>query len=150
MAPALPQSADNPYLSLADRSYFLGRAVMIPGEYLLGEGDIEANVGRPTVQLTVANTADRPIQVGSHFHFFEANRGLRFDRAKAFGMRLNVPAGTAVRFEPGDEKVVTLVELGGAREVHGLNALTDGAAGAPGRAASVARAKAGGFLGADS
>jgi urease beta subunit len=123
---------------------------MIPGEYLLGDGDIEANVGRRTVQLTVANTADRPIQVGSHFHFFEANRGLRFDREKAFGMRLNVPAGTAVRFEPGDEKVVTLVELAGAREVYGLNALTDGSAGTPGRAASVERAKAGGFLGAGS
>jgi len=123
---------------------------MIPGEYLLGDGDIEANAGRRTAQLTVANTADRPIQVGSHFHFFEANRGLRFDRGKAFGMRLNVPAGTAVRFEPGDEKVVTLVELAGAREVYGLNALTDGPAGAPGRAASVKRAKAGGFLGAGS
>jgi urease beta subunit len=88
--------------------------------------------------------------VGSHFHFFEANRGLRFDRGQAFGMRLNVPAGTAVRFEPGDEKVVTLVELAGAREVFGLNALTDGSAGASGRAASVQRAAAEGFLGAAS
>ena len=101
---------------------------MIPGEYLLGEGDIIANQGRRTVELTVANTGDRPIQVGSHFHFFEVNRALRFDRAQAFGMRLNVPAGTAVRFEPGDEKRVTLVELGGARRVFGLNALTDGGA----------------------
>ena len=99
---------------------------MIPGEYLLGEGDIIANQGRRTVELTVANTGDRPIQVGSHFHFFEVNRALRFDRAQAFGMRLNVPAGTAVRFEPGDEKRVTLVELGGARRVFGLNGLTDG------------------------
>jgi len=107
---------------------------VIPGEYLLGEGDIEANVGRRTVQVTVANTGDRPVQVGSHFHFFEANRALRFDRGQAFGMRLNVPAGTAVRFEPGDEKIVTLVELAGAREVYGLNALTDGPAGAPRRA----------------
>ena len=98
---------------------------MIPGEYLLGDGDIEANAGRLTRQLTVANTGDRPIQVGSHFHFFEANRALRFDRGQAFGMRLNVPAGTAVRFEPGDEKTVTLVELAGAREVYGLNALTE-------------------------
>jgi urease beta subunit len=121
---------------------------MIPGEYLLGEGDIEANVGRRTLTLTVANTGDRPIQVGSHFHFFEANRALRFDRGQAFGMRLNVPAGTAVRFEPGDEKVVTLVELGGAREVYGLNALTDGAAGAGRRAESVRRAAEGGFEGA--
>src|SRR5262245_63590821 len=100
---------------------------MIPGEYLLGDGDIEANVGRLTQRLTVANTGDRPIQVGSHFHFFEANRALRFDRSQAFGMRLNIPAGTAVRFEPGDEKRVTLVELAGARKVFGLNALTEGA-----------------------
>jgi len=101
---------------------------LIPGEYLLGDGDIVANEGRRTVELTVANTADRPIQVGSHFHFFEANRALRFDRAQAFGMRLNIPAGTAVRFEPGDEKRVTLVELAGARQVFGLNALTEGGA----------------------
>jgi urease beta subunit len=99
---------------------------MIPGEYLLGESDIEANAGRRSVELTVANTGDRPIQVGSHFHFFEANRALRFDRALAFGMRLNIPAGTAVRFEPGDEKRVTLVELAGSREVYGLNALSEG------------------------
>src|SRR4029450_6831942 len=98
---------------------------MIPGEYVLGEGDIEANVGRRTVELTVANTGDRPIQVGSHFHFFEANKALRFERARSFGMRLNVPAGTAVRFEPGDEKRVTLVALGGAREGYGLNGLTE-------------------------
>ena len=101
---------------------------MIPGEYLLGDGDIDANVGRATVELTVANTGDRPIQVGSHFHFFEVNRALRFDRAQAFGMRLNVPAGTAVRFEPGDEKRVTLVEIAGAKRIFGLNNLTDGAA----------------------
>ena len=99
---------------------------MIPGEYLLGEGDIVANAGRRTVELTVANTGDRPIQIGSHFHFFEVNRALRFDRAQAFGMRLNVPAGTAVRFEPGDEKRVTLVELAGARKIYGLNALAQG------------------------
>ena len=121
---------------------------MIPGEYLLGEGDIEANAGRRTVKLTVANTGDRPIQVGSHFHFFEANRALRFERRQAFGMRLHVPAGTAVRFEPGDEKVVTLVELAGAREVYGLNALTDGPAGEKRRGESVKRAAAGGFQGA--
>ena len=101
---------------------------MIPGEYLLGDGDVVANADRRTVELTVANTGDRPIQVGSHFHFFEANRALRFDRAQAFGMRLNIPAGTAVRFEPGDEKRVTLVELAGHRKVYGLNALTEGGA----------------------
>jgi urease beta subunit len=100
---------------------------VIPGEYFLGDGDVIANAGRRTVELTVANTGDRPIQVGSHFHFFEANRALRFDRAQAFGMRLNIPAGTAVRFEPGDEKRVVLVELAGARRVFGLNALTEGA-----------------------
>jgi urease beta subunit len=100
---------------------------MIPGEYLLGDGDIIGNVGRSVVELEVTNTGDRPIQVGSHFHFFEVNRALRFDRQRAFGMRLNVPAGTAVRFEPGDAKRVTLVEFGGARRVYGLNGLTQGA-----------------------
>jgi len=99
---------------------------VIPGEYLLEADDVVANAGRRTVELTVANTGDRPIQVGSHFHFFEANRALRFDREQAFGMRLDVPAGTAVRFEPGDAKRVTLVELAGARRFFGLNGLTDG------------------------
>jgi urease beta subunit len=112
-----------------------GEAHVIPGEYLLGEGDIVANAGRETVEITVTNAGDRPIQVGSHFHFFEVNRALKFDRARSFGMRLNVPAGTAVRFEPGDEKRVTLVALGGARQVFGLNALTQGAD----RAAALAR-----------
>lgn len=101
---------------------------MIPGEYVLADGDVVANAGRDTVELAVENTGDRPIQVGSHFHFFEVNRALRFDRAKAFGMRLNVPAGTAVRFEPGDAKRVMLVALGGRRRVFGLNGLTDGGA----------------------
>ena len=99
---------------------------MIPGEYFLADGEIIANAGRQTVELSVTNTGDRPIQVGSHFLFFEVNRALTFDRARAFGMRLNVPAGTAVRFEPGDEKRVTLVELAGARLVFGLNGLTEG------------------------
>ena len=111
-------------------------------------GDIEANAGRRTVELTVANTGDRPIQVGSHFHFFEVNRALRFDRRQAFGMRLNIPAGTAVRFEPGDEKRVTLVELAGAREVFGLNALTDGSGDA--RAGRVRARPCGGYVGAGS
>src|SRR5713101_1063441 len=135
MAPALPQSAD--IRGSAGRAFAppLGprRVGVIPGEYLLGEGDIEANVGRRTLQLTVANSGDRPIQVGSHFHFFEANKALRFDRGRSFGMRLNVPAGTAVRFEPGDEKIVNLVAIGGARLVFGLNALTDGATDDAGR-----------------
>jgi urease beta subunit len=93
---------------------------------VLADGEIVANAGREVVEVRVANTGDRPIQVGSHFHFFEVNRALRFERARAFGMRLNVPAGTAVRFEPGDEKVVTLVALGGRGTVFGLNALTEG------------------------
>ena len=88
---------------------------MIPGEYILAEGDVIANAGRREIELEVANTGDRPIQVGSHFHFFEVNRALRFDRGAAFGMRLNIPAGTAVRFEPGDSKKVTLVEIGGSK-----------------------------------
>ena len=101
---------------------------MIPGELMPADGEIALNVGRATVSVTVANTGDRPIQVGSHFHFFEANRALRFDRAQAFGMRLNIPAGTAVRFEPGDEKRVTLVTVAGRRRMFGLNALTQGGA----------------------
>jgi urease beta subunit len=118
---------------------------MIPGEYLLREGVVEANAGRPVVRVTVANTGDRPIQVGSHFHFFEVNRALTFDRAAAFGMRLNVPAGTAVRFEPGDEKHVELVPLAGRREVYGLNALTEGALAEERRPERVARAGRSGF-----
>ena len=99
---------------------------MIPGEYILAENSITANDGREVIELTVANTGDRPIQVGSHFHFFEVNAALRFERGKAFGMRLNIPSGVAVRFEPGDEKTVTLTELKGKRIVHGLNNRTDG------------------------
>jgi urease subunit gamma/beta len=119
-----------------------------PGEVITPEGDIELNEGRATVTLEVTNSGDRAIQVASHFHFFEANKALAFDRARAFGMRLDVPAGNAVRFEPGDEKIVTLVELAGAREVYGLNALTEGPAGAPRRGESLKRAADGGFEGA--
>ncbi|MCP9460460.1 MAG: urease subunit beta [Nitrospira sp.] len=113
----------------AGRSRLIGSlqpAAIIPGEVILGKEDVVALEGRPTVELTVANTGDRPIQVGSHCHFFETNRALRFDREKAFGFRLRVPAGTAVRFEPGEEKRVTLVAFGGNRIVHGINGLTDG------------------------
>ncbi len=99
---------------------------MIPGEYVLEPDPIDINAGRPTLRLAVANRGDRPIQVGSHCHFFEANRALSFERPKAFGMRLNIAAGTAVRFEPGDERAIELVSLGGLREVHGLNALVNG------------------------
>lgn len=101
-------------------------AVVIPGEVILGEGDIVAFKGRQTVELLVANTGDRPIQVGSHCHFFEANRALRFDREKAYGFRLQVPAGTAVRFEPGEDKRVTLISVGGNRVAYGINGLVNG------------------------
>ena len=100
---------------------------MIPGELLPAEGNIELNAGRDTLTLTIANTGDRPIQVGSHFHFFEVNAALQFDRTQAKGMRLDIPAGTAVRFEPGDEREVTLVALAGSRQVYGLNGQINGA-----------------------
>jgi urease beta subunit len=99
---------------------------LIPGEYLLAGDDIEINEGRRTVRLHVANRGDRPVQVGSHCHFFEVNRALLFDRAAAYGMRLNIPAGTAVRFEPGDTRDVELVAIGGARRIVGVNSLVDG------------------------
>lgn len=108
------------------KSGVLQPADVIPGEVILGQGDIIALSGRQTVELSVANTGDRPIQVGSHCHFFEANRALKFDREKAFGFRLQVPAGTAVRFEPGETKKVTLVALGGKRVAYGSNGLTNG------------------------
>jgi urease subunit beta len=99
---------------------------MIPGEIIAQAGDIELNVDRATLQLTVANTGDRPIQIGSHYHFYEVNAALRFDRASTRGMRLDIPAGTAVRFEPGDEKQVQLVALAGSREIYGFNAQIEG------------------------
>ena len=93
---------------------------MIPGEYQIQPGEIELNVGRRTITLSVANSGDRPIQVGSHYHFFETNDALEFDRAASRGMRLNIPAGTAVRFEPGQRREVELVDLGGGRRVFGF------------------------------
>jgi urease subunit beta len=99
---------------------------MIPGEYFIRPGTIEANTGRTTAQVTVVNTGDRPVQIGSHCHFFEVNRMLSFHREAAFGRRLNIMAGTAVRFEPGEEKVVELVSLGGAQKAYGMNNLTNG------------------------
>ena len=95
---------------------------MIPGEFQIQPGDIELNVGRRTVSVSVANSGDRPIQVGSHYHFFETNDALTFDRALSRGMRLNIPAGTAVRFEPGQTRDVELVELAGLRRVFGFAA----------------------------
>lgn len=122
-------------------------ADVIPGEIILGKGDILALAGRPTVALTVSNVGDRPIQVGSHCHFFEANRSLKFDREKAYGFRLLVPAGTAVRFEPGEEKRVTLVALGGNRIAYGINGLTNGRLDDPQvKAQALARAAERGFL----
>jgi urease beta subunit len=99
---------------------------MHPGEYFLEPGEIEANVGRRVATALVKNTGDRPIQVGSHYHFFEVNRALVFDRAVAYGMRLNSPAGTGVRFEPGEEKQIALIEFAGARRVFGHNGLVAG------------------------
>ena len=100
---------------------------MIPGEVLVGDGEIAINVGRATVSVTVANSGDRPVQVGSHFHFFETNAALRFDRVAALGMRLNIAAGTAVRFEPGQQRTVELVALAGERMVYGFNGEVMGA-----------------------
>ena len=100
--------------------------VMVPGEYFLATDPIEINRGRSTRRVEVANTGDRPVQVGSHFHFFEVNRALHFERASTYGMRLNIASGTAVRFEPGDRREVELVSIGGTREVIGLNRLVDG------------------------
>ena len=99
---------------------------MIPGEYFLEPGDVALNAGRRTITLVVANAGDRPVQVGSHYHFYEANDALQFDREPARGMRLNVAAGTAVRFEPGQRRTVELVELDGAREVHGFQGRVNG------------------------
>jgi urease beta subunit len=115
---------------------------MIPGEILIdeGAGDVIANAGRSTTTLVVRHTGDRPVQVGSHFHFFEVNRSLHFERSAAYGMRLNIPAGTAVRFEPGEDKTVTLVALAGARLALGANGLVQGALDDPAvRAAALAR-----------
>ncbi len=100
---------------------------MIPGEVIPADGEIELNAGQPTVTLTVANTGDRPVQVGSHYHFYETNPGLSFDREQARGMRLDIPAGSAVRFEPGQEREVTLVPFGGDRRVFGFNQKVMGA-----------------------
>jgi urease subunit gamma/beta len=114
-----------------------------PGRIEAREGRIELNAGRRTIKLTAVNTGDRPIQIGSHFHFFEVNKALEFDRAAAFNMRLDIPAGTAVRFEPGASKEVSLVEFGGRGELTGLNNLTNGMADDPRvREAALARAKA--------
>lgn len=104
---------------------------MIPGEYFLDDGDIELNVGRRTLTVVVANAGDRPVQVGSHYHFYEVNPALQFEREPALGMRLNIPAGTAVRFEPGQRRTVELVDLAGERIVHGFQGRVSGPLPAP-------------------
>lgn len=119
---------------------------LVPGEVVTGEGTVKINEGRETAAVTVGNTGDRPVQVGSHFHFFEANAALEFDREAAFGMRLNIPAGTAVRFEPGDEQTVELVAVGGKRVARGMNGLVDGSVDGDATAA-VERARRQGFGG---
>jgi urease subunit beta len=121
---------------------------LIPGELLVGEEPVPINEGRDTATVTVKNTGDRPIQVGSHFHFFEANAALEFDREAAFGMRLDIPAGTAVRFEPGEEDDVELVAYAGERLVSGMNGLTNGNLNDPAvKEAALERARDGDFGG---
>lgn len=115
-----------------------------PGEVVTVDGDLELSSGRATVTVVVLNTGDRPVQVGSHYHFLEVNPALEFDRELALGMRLDIPAGTAVRFEPGEEREVELVAVGGDREVHGLNMLTDGSV--DDRQAALDAARSRGFL----
>lgn len=99
---------------------------MIPGEYFIHNETITINSNRETIAIKVSNTGDRPVQVGSHFHFFEVNKCLCFDREKAFGLRLDIPSGTSVRFEPGEEKEIELIPVGGEKTIHGLNDLTAG------------------------
>jgi len=118
---------------------------MIPGEYILQSADIIANAGRTTAVVVVVNTGDRPVQIGSHFHFFEVNRQLQFDRSAAYGMRLNIPAGTAVRFEPGEEKEVQLVAFGGAQKIYGFNNLVNGDISADNKEAAIQKAVTGNF-----
>jgi urease beta subunit len=121
---------------------------MKPGEYFIDDaaGPIQANVGRRTARVLVKSTGDRPVQVGSHFHFFETNASLAFDRAQAYGMRLNIPAGTAVRFEPGEEKEIELTDFAGRRVIHGFSALVEGPLDAAGsREHAIEKARSAGF-----
>ena len=125
------------------------KGAVTPGEVIAAEGEIEINAGRRKAKLRVVNTGDRPVQVGSHYHFFETNKALEFDRAASYGMHLDIPAGTAVRFEPGESKDVTLSAFGGTGELYGLNNLTDGSAHSEARKeAALRRARDRGFKGA--
>ncbi|MDR0346825.1 MAG: urease subunit beta [Coriobacteriales bacterium] len=119
---------------------------MIPGEVITTGGEITLNAGRKIIELKVTNTGDRPVQVGSHFHFFETNKRLSFDRAASFGYRLDIPSGNAVRFEPGETYTVQLVELGGRNRVYGLNGLTNGQACEASKAAALNNAALKGFV----
>lgn len=119
---------------------------MIPGEYILISESIECNAGRPTTKIAVVNTGDRPVQIGSHFHFFEVNRLLQFERKKAFGMRLNIAAGTAVRFEPGEEKEVELVSFGGNKKIVGFSNLVNGSINEQNRESALEKARDENFL----
>jgi urease subunit gamma/beta len=130
-----------PPLSLFDEA----EPEVYPGECLSSDGEIALNATRETIELSVTNTGDRPIQVGSHYHFIETNAALQFDRGKAYGRRLDIPAGMAVRFEPGDTKTVTLVSIAGLQVIRGGNNLADGPVTEEGRAAAIAKAQAGGF-----
>lgn len=136
------------FLPVPDLAMFTGPAVEAepdPGGYEIAEGEIELNAGRETVRLEVTNLGDRPVQVGSHYHFIETNPRLQFDRARAYGMRLDIPAGTAVRFEPGETKSVNLVAIAGHRVIRGGNALATGPVTDAGREAALRRVASGGF-----
>ncbi len=140
------------FLPVPDLSAFTGGGTaappdedLVPGQCLPQEGTIQLNPGRDTVTLEITNTGDRPVQVGSHYHFIETNAALRFDRAAAYGKRLDIPAGTAVRFEPGETKPVTLVEIAGNRTIRGGNALADGPVSDDGKLQAVNHAEAAGF-----
>ena len=151
-----PIAAENGNLSLALHGSFLpvpdlskfhevGNEKLVPGDYEIAEGEIELNAGREKTELAVTNLGDRPIQVGSHYHFIETNAALKFDRAAAYGKRLDIPAGTAVRFEPGETKTVRLVEIAGNKVIHGGNNLASGKISAAGETAALKQVKAKGF-----
>ena len=134
------------FLPIPDLKHFMEEESGVePGEVLVKAGEIELNAGRPGIELPITNLGDRPIQVGSHYHFIETNAALRFDRAGAYGMRLNIPAGTAVRFEPGETKTVKLVAIAGKRVIRGGNNLADGPVTEEGRRATLSRVEAARF-----